>query len=56
MKFLCKIGWHKWEKGFSGSLLNPLAWKCSRCGLIRHFFLGVGYIYGEQANKQISKD
>jgi len=56
MKFLCKMGIHKWEKGLSGSLLNPLAWRCSRCGLIRHFILGVGYIYGTQSNQQMNSD
>lgn len=48
-RFLCKIGIHKWEEGFSGSMLSPLADKCKRCKIVR-IFHGWGYTYGRDAN------
>ena len=48
-RFLCKIGIHKWEEGYSGSVLSPLAHKCRRCKIVRVFH-GWGYTYGRDAN------
>ena len=48
-RLLCKIGIHKWEEGYSGSMLSPLAHKCKRCKIVRVFH-GWGYTYGRDGN------
>ena len=48
-RFLCRIGIHRWQVGYSGSIISPVAHKCKRCKIVRVFH-GWGYTYGRDAN------
>lgn len=54
-RLLCKIGIHRWQEGYSGSIMSPVAHKCKRCKIVRVFH-GWGYTYGRDANDQYLRD
>lgn len=48
-RLLCKLSIHRWQEGYSGSVISPVAHKCKRCKIVRVFH-GWGYTYGRDAN------